>query len=256
MGMKTILVLSPHLDDAVLSLGGTMAEMAQIGRNVVVYNLFCAPYHGPLSPAAQRLHEGWGDPEDITGLRLQEDRQALEVIGAQQIIGDARDLIYRQSVQGDWLYTRMEDIQGDRNPEDNALVSAYFSKLAGMFAKEKFEIYVPLGIGGHIDHILAFDMGVLLHEADYTVKFYEDLPYALREDYLSARINTMKNMRSSIELFPLEMLDRKIEALHFYQSQIDSLFENEENMRDWMRRQALRMSGREDMGGEKVWMLE
>ena len=96
--MKTILVLSPHLDDAVvLSLGGMMAEKVSTGQSVVVYNLFCAPYHGPLSPAAQRLHEGWGDPEDITSLRLEEDRQALEVLGAQQIIGDARDLIYRQS---------------------------------------------------------------------------------------------------------------------------------------------------------------
>ena len=89
--MKTILVLSPHLDDAVLSLGGMMAQKVSSGQSVVVYNLFCAPYHGPLSPAAQRLHEGWGDPEDLAGLRLQEDRQALEVIGAQQIIGDARD---------------------------------------------------------------------------------------------------------------------------------------------------------------------
>ena len=241
--MKTILVLSPHLDDAVLSLGGMMAQKVSSGQSVVVYNLFCAPYHGPLSPAAQRLHEGWGDPEDLAGLRLQEDRQALEVIGAQQIIGDARDLIYRQSVQGTWLYTNMEDIQGERNPEDNALVNTYFNKLSGMFSKDKFDFYTPLGIGGHIDHVLAFDIGVRMHQAGYNVKFYEDLPYALRKDYLSSRINTLKNMRSSVELFPLVMLERKIEALHYYQSQIDSLFENEDNMRDWIRQEALRMSG-------------
>ena len=125
-----------------------------------------------------------------------------------------------------------------------------------MFTKEKFDIYTPLGIGGHIDHVLAFDIGVRMHQAGYNVKFYEDLPYALRKDYLSSRINTLKNMRSSVELFPLEMLERKIEALHYYQSQIDSLFENEDNMRDWIRQEALRMSGRQDMGGEKVWMLE
>ncbi len=253
--MGTILVLSPHLDDAVLSLGGMMAQNAASGQSVVVYNLFCAPYHGPLSPAAQRLHEGWGDPEDITGLRLQEDRQALEVIGAQQIIGDARDLIYRQSLQGVWLYTNMEDIQGERNPEDNALVGTYFKKLSGMFSKDKFDIFAPLGIGGHIDHMLAFDIGVRLHKAGYAVRFYEDLPYAMREDYLHARTDGLTDMQSSVELFPMEMLERKIEALHYYQSQIDSLFANDKNMRDWIRRQALRVSGREDMGGEKVWEL-
>ena len=253
--MKTILVLSPHLDDAVLSLGGMMAHQVSQGRSVVVYNLFCAPYHGPLSPAAQRLHEGWGDPEDITALRLQEDRQALELIGAHQIIGDARDLIYRQSLQGAWLYTNMEDIQGERNPEDNALVNTYFNKLSGMFSKEKFDFYTPLGIGGHIDHMLAFDIGARLHQAGYIVKFYEDLPYALREDYLHARTDNLTDMQSVVELFPLEMLERKIEALHYYQSQIDSLFENEDNMRDWIRQQALRVSGRADMGGEKIWAL-
>ena len=253
--MKTILVLSPHLDDAVLSLGGMMAHKVSIGQSVVVYNLFCAPYHGPLSPAAQRLHEGWGDPEDITALRLEEDRQSLEVIGAHQIIGDARDLIYRQSLQGSWLYTNMEDIQGERNPEDNALVGTYYKKLSGMFPKEKFDIYTPLGIGGHIDHMLAFDIGARMQKAGFSVKFYEDLPYAMREDYLHARTDTLTDMQSSLELFPLEMLARKVEALHYYQSQIEALFENEDNMREWMRRQALRMSGRADMGGEKVWEI-
>jgi len=255
MDMKTILVLSPHLDDAVLSLGGMMAHKVSQGQSVVVYNLFCAPYHGPLSPAAQRLHEGWGDPEDITALRLHEDRQALEVIGAHQIIGDARDLIYRQSLQGAWLYSNMEDIQGERNPEDDALVGTYSNKLSGMFTRDKFDIYTPLCIGGHIDHMLVFDIGVRLHKGGYAVRFYEDLPYAMREDYLSARISVLHDMQSSLELFPLEMLARKIEALHYYQSQIDALFENEDNMREWIRQQALRMSGREDLGGEKVWEL-
>jgi LmbE family N-acetylglucosaminyl deacetylase len=254
--MKTIVVLSPHLDDAVLSLGGMMAQKVQDGRSVIAFNLFCAPYHGPLSPAAQRLHEGWGDPEDITGLRLEEDRRALEVIGAQQIIGDARDLIYRQSVQGDWLYTSMDDIQGERNPADNEWVSSYFTKLSNMFAKEKFDFYAPLGVGGHIDHMLAFDIGTLLHNAGYTVKFYEDLPYAMREDYLKARVGSIQGMHSEIELFDLKQLDKKLQALHAYQSQIDSLFESEDNMRSWIPQWAKRMSGREDLGGERVWIYD
>ena len=150
----------------------------------------------------------------------------------------------------------MEDIQGERNPEDNALVNTYFTKLSNMFSKEKFEFYTPLGIGGHIDHMLAFDIGVRMHQAGCAVKFYEDLPYAMREDYFSARIENLENMRSNVELFSLGMLERKIKALHCYQSQIASLFENEENMREWIRQYALRMSGREDMGGEKIWTLD
>jgi hypothetical protein len=58
-----------------------------------------------------------GNPEDITGRRMEEDQQALAVIGAEGIYGDIRDLIYRQNFCGDWLYTDMADIQGRRNPK-------------------------------------------------------------------------------------------------------------------------------------------
>ena len=114
--MKTILVLSPHLDDAVLSCGGWMAQAVEAGERVLVYNLFCAHYRGPLSPAARELHTSWGDPEDITALRIAEDRKALGVIGAGTIYGDVRDLIYRQDTRGKWLYTDMDDIMGAAQP--------------------------------------------------------------------------------------------------------------------------------------------
>jgi LmbE family N-acetylglucosaminyl deacetylase len=251
--MKTKLVLSPHLDDAVLSVGGSMAEAAGNGKCVIVFNLFCAPYHGSLSPAAQSLHASWGNPIDITGLRLEEDHRALALIGAEQVIGDVRDLIYRQSALGEWLYANMEDIQGERNIEDNPLVEKYVAKISDLFPQNEFDVSAPLGIGGHIDHMLAYDIGVQLRQAGYGVKFYEDLPYALREDWLNDRLNKLENMTPEIEFFSLQNLKKKIEALGFYHSQIPSLFENEENMRDWLTRQAFKMSGREDKGGEKVW---
>jgi len=251
--MKTILILSPHLDDAALSCGGWMAAAAAAGGQVTVFNLFCAPYKGPLSPAARELHASWGDPVDISGLRLAEDRQALGMLGAQGMYGDARDLIYRQDAQGAWLYAHMADLQGRRHPADDALVRHYFEIITRQFNKDAVEVYAPLGIGGHIDHLLAFDIGAGLQQAGYAVWFYEDLPYALREDWLEARMKSITGMAASVKLFSLENLETKIAALHAYASQIAALFQNEANMREWMSAQALRMSGREDMGGEKVW---
>jgi LmbE family N-acetylglucosaminyl deacetylase len=254
--MKKILVLSPHLDDAVLSCGGWMAQAAQAGERVLVYNLFCAHYQGPLSPAARELHASWGNPADITALRAAEDRQALAALGVEGIYGDARDLIYRQDTCGEWLYPNMADIMGRRNPQDDALVGHYFEKVTALFSVKEVEIYAPLGIGGHIDHLLAFDLGMRLQESGFTVHFYEDLPYALHADWLEKRMEAISGGEAWVKLFTLENLEKKMIALGAYASQIPSLFEDEWKMRESLTAQALRMSGRQDMGGEKVWRIK
>lgn len=254
--MKTILVLSPHLDDAILSCGGWMAQAVEAGGQVTVYNLFCARYQGPLSPAALELHASWGNPADITALRAAEDQQALSVIGAEGMYSDVRDLIYRQDADGEWLYPAMNDIMGLRNPLDDALVEHYFEKVTTLFSVEEVEIYAPLGIGGHIDHLLAFDTGMRLQERGYAVRFYEDLPYALNADWLEKRLETVSREEAQVKLFSLENLEKKLKALGAYASQIPSLFGDESKMRESLTAQAVRMSGRMVMGGEKVWRIE
>ena len=206
--MKTILVLSPHLDDAVLSCGGWMAQTVEGGERVRVYNLFCAHYRGPLSPAASELHTSWGNPADITALRVAEDRRALAALGAGAIYGDVRDLIYRQDASGAWLYPAMDDIMGTRKPQDDVLVGHYIEKVTKLFTKEEVEIYAPLGIGGHIDHLLAFDLGMRLQESGYTMRFYEDLPYALHADWLAARMEAISGGEVQVRLFLLENLEK------------------------------------------------
>jgi LmbE family N-acetylglucosaminyl deacetylase len=221
----------------------------------LVYNLFCAHYRGPLSPAARELHASWEDPEDITALRVAEDRQALGVIGAGAIYGDMRDLIYRQDARGKWLYTDMGDIMGRRNPEDDALVEQSFEKVTAMFSTDEVDIYAPMSIGEHIDHGLAFDTGMRLQAGGYRVNFYEDLPYALHVDWLEKRLNSISGKEAQVMLFSLKNLERKLTALHAYASQIAALFGDEVQMRESLTAQALQASGRMDMGGEKVWRI-
>jgi len=247
--------LSPHLDDAVLSCGGFIAESVKKGNHVIVFNLFCAPYQGPLSPLAQELHASWGNPEDITALRLEEDRQALELLGADRIIGDVPDLIYRQNEAGEWLYQNMADIQGRRNPCDDSLVDHYSEKIRLFFQPQLTYIYAPLGIGAHIDHLIAYDIGVKLSRSGYVVEFYEDLPYALREDWRQQRLAEIEGMHAYPEYFFLQILRIKIEAIRCYASQIKALFENEQNMKNWIVSQAQKLSNNEDKGAERFWQI-
>ena len=251
--MGNVLILSPHLDDAALSCGGFMSQAVANGEPMQVYTLFCAPYQGPLSPSARELHASWGNPPDICTLRLQEDREALAVLGAQGLYGEVRDLIYRQDEQGKWLYEQMQAIQGQRHPQDNELVNYYMEDIMDQWPREGWKVFAPLGIGAHIDHQIAFEIGMGLVKEGYEVAFYEDLPYALREDWLQARLADCEDLRPEVRLFSLESLNRKILALRCYASQIPQLFGGEDTMEEWLKGQAYKMSQEEALGGEKVW---
>ncbi len=230
-----------------------MAAAVEKGIEVVVYNLLCAPYNGPLSPAARELHIRWGDPGDITGLRLDEDAKALSHLGVQRMMGDQHDLIYRIDRHGEWLYPNMEDIMGERNGADEALVDHYLEKIRGLFEPDKVKVYAPLGIGGHIDHQITFDIGNKLLRVGFDVAFYEDLPYALKTEWRVTRLGELEGIVSGVELFSLDCLEEKLAALEFYASQITELFEDVENMRTWLTEWALKMSGRADRGGEMIY---
>ncbi len=256
MDENKILVLSPHLDDAVLSCGGFIAERIENGKHVIVFNLFCAPYQGPLSPLAQELHASWGNHENIATLRLEEDRRALELLGADRIIGDVPDLIYRKNDAGKWLYQNMVDIQGMRNPCDDHLVDQYFRKINLSFPPQSTCVCAPLGIGAHIDHLIAYDIGVKLARSGYMVEFYEDLPYALRKEWLQERLFQIEGMKTKLHFFSLSNLRKKVIALRFYASQIVALFTDENKMEEYLTAQALQLSGQAELGAEKFWRFD
>ena len=78
-----IIFLSPHLDDAVLSCGGMIYQLAQAGQAVQVITIFAGdPPPGLLSPFAQSLHDRW---QAGSVARRSEDIEALTLLGAEAI---------------------------------------------------------------------------------------------------------------------------------------------------------------------------
>jgi LmbE family N-acetylglucosaminyl deacetylase len=79
--MAPIVVLSPHSDDGVLSLGASMARWARSGRRVELWTVFA------LDPESSAKTEGWDEragfrTEGEAALaRREEDRRACTVLG-------------------------------------------------------------------------------------------------------------------------------------------------------------------------------
>src|SRR6188768_1919918 len=115
------LILSPHPDDAVLSCGGMMHALAQRGETVEVLTLMAgdAPPSLPYSPIVEEVHARWGLGANPFPARRDEDREAIESLGAHVIFWKWRDDIYRTDTSGNLLYPDVNAIFGDIHPHDS-----------------------------------------------------------------------------------------------------------------------------------------
>ena len=81
---STALAISPHLDDAVFSCGGTLATLASSGWRVVVATLFTQSVMNPAGFAlACQLDKGLDASVDYMALRRAEDADACARLGVE-----------------------------------------------------------------------------------------------------------------------------------------------------------------------------
>jgi hypothetical protein len=86
-------------------------------------------------------------------------------------------------------------------------------------------LYAPLAIGNHVDHLLAFQAGLLLASRGFDVWFYEDLPYALIEGRFDERMERIDSPLAGAGLVDvLPVWDTKIDAIMAYPSQLAVIF--------------------------------
>lgn len=171
------IVVSPHLDDAVYSLAGTILAEQEAGRRVLVVTVFG---HG-----RDRAPRGDG-PYDDYATREQEDRDAMQALDVDYVWLNLPELIFRRPS----LRERIAELVPHASLRDHRALVATEDALVDLVeahATEVARIYLPLGIGAHPDHRLVFEAG--RHAlADRELRYYEDVPYALHEPLVRARL--------------------------------------------------------------------
>ncbi len=245
--------LSPHLDDAVFSLGSTLARLSKEGRSVHMVTVFAGPPApaAPLHSLAKQLHELWGLGDDPVGERRQEDLEAAAVLGAQATHWDFIEALYRTGSVERPLYPDLSSLRQAPHRADAQLVenlSVALERLASDLDEEA-HFFAPLAIGAHVDHVL------LRAAAERTLPpsrlwLFEDLPYAFNR---RVRKRGLPRRRTSEDvLLPISArdLERKCEAACCYRSQIAPA---------WPDRAALEREFRDfaakSGGGERVWTV-
>jgi LmbE family N-acetylglucosaminyl deacetylase len=149
-----VVVLSPHLDDAVLSAWSVLARK----RAVHVVNVCTGlPPNGLLAPWDRMTGASSSRARMLE--RLAEDRVALERAGCRDTALDFPEAQYRQGAL-----------------DSGALRAALEGVLDGAA-----EAWAPAGIGGHEDHVQIRNAALALwRHGGPAPKLYAELPYAVR----------------------------------------------------------------------------
>jgi hypothetical protein len=215
------LYLSPHYDDICYSLGNHVAWRGR-GKMLVVFSrsdyifnarhIEAAGFNG-LDQEAKIAH--------ATAVRRGEDQRFAAEVGLTVTYCGFDEAPVRGNESNDARFARQD------TPHFAAAIMERIRALAGRNNGSRPSLYCPLGIGGHVDHLVVRDT-VLANLAEllelYTPHFYEDLPYASnhaqRRAGLRDFIGRLGSARPRRLMLPIDDFVHKTALVEIYSSQI------------------------------------
>lgn len=168
--MKTLLAVSPHLDDAVFSAGGFLWTVARASWRVVIATVFTGNADRPSGFAlACQLNKGLPADVDYMALRRAEDVEACGLLGAEYRHLPLLEAPHRG-------YDNAPALFGSRLRADNVLGPAS-QAIADLIRELRPDcILGPLAIGNHVDHHLVREV-LTSANACNRLWSWEDWPY-------------------------------------------------------------------------------
>lgn len=206
------------------------------------------------------------DAGDAMARRRLEDERYAAFSEVSFVWLDLPDAVFR-GYEGD------EQLLGTPRADDPAPVDILRREIARL---DPSRVYLPMGIGGHVDHQLTRDAGLALLAdgrkwvmpgPDWTgrIVLYEDFPYAWWEGFGTLNDlpeGTLAAMPAGVSLAAeyadiSDTVERKIRGIALYESQMERLFDGQKAMADAVRSFAARTGENGAVPGglaERYWV--
>jgi LmbE family N-acetylglucosaminyl deacetylase len=201
---------------------------------------------------------------DLMARRRLEDERFAYFAEASIVFLDLPDAVFR-GYEGD------EQLLGTPREDDTHPFEILRREIDRL---EPQQVYLPLGVGGHVDHQLLRQGGIELLRTpvrwvmpgpDYAgmVVFYEDFPYAWWNDFRTLDQlgpDALAGLPPDVSVFPTfadigDQLERKVTGITIYESQMERLFDDTRSMADAVRSYGAALGVLGDAGGpaERYW---
>jgi len=180
-----LVVIEPHMDDAVLSAGGCLLHRRGRCRTTILSAVKWSNHTSYL-----RLKRNFLNVGEVTDLRLEESALVARLLGAEH-----RCLVWTEAPLRLWPAERWSVATVEKyneipraftglfpNPKDVSLLAEQLAQELTALAPD--ELWIPMGLGDHVDHRTTRNACLLmLAEArgrfsGLPVFMYEDVPYA------------------------------------------------------------------------------
>lgn len=173
--MPAVLALSPHLDDAAFSCGGTLAVLARAGWHVTMATVFTGSVADPRGFAlACQTDKGLGPEIDYMALRRDEDVDAARALG----IAAPRHLPFREAPHRG--YASAPELFAELRADDG-IVPDLVRAFGELMAETRPDlILAPQAVGGHVDHVQVV-RALAAIAPDVPILWWRDFPYTVRD---------------------------------------------------------------------------
>lgn len=229
-GRRRVLVIEPHSDDAVLSVGGTMwlrratceFTIATIGSRSNFTSYYAAP------------DRGFFEVDRITSLRGAEGALVARLLGG-RCISLGRSEVTLRYRDGDWSpdwfrrHRVSVSVSTIRSYGDAELRDWTVAVRRLLREVQTEEVWMPIGVGTHCDHQLTRDACISAVQQEpalikgRTVRLYQEVPYAAQKPaYTASLVNALVRagaMLVSETVCVDDVFDQKLRLVSIYASQ-------------------------------------
>lgn len=201
--LRKITVLSPHLDDAVLSCADYCLSKQRDGWTIHVISIFSKMDNNSF----------------LEKRRKKEDKSAMNMLNFSFQYLDLYEAMYRSSI-GKQLYPKQSYLNETIHEKDKVILQVLNKKLTNLDSEQT--LMVPIGLGGHVDHILT-RTSVETNFPSKQLIYYLDQPYALHlKNWRKSYAQVLRTLPAKVSFFTQSK--QKNQALSCYKSQLKSLF--------------------------------
>ncbi|MGL6071835.1 PIG-L deacetylase family protein, partial [Craterilacuibacter sp.] len=233
---RAVLVIEPHMDDAAFSVGGLMWSRRMDCHFTILSMVGISNYTEGLGFTPPQLH----GKDEVTALRKAESALMARCIGGEHEVLSMTDspLRYPHTLshdawQPDWFTRHAAAISALVNHHaDEAEQTQLELFIEAALGRLRFEeLWLPLGLGGHVDHELTRNAWLNVLQRKHlkcTVYFYSDVPYVNRAAAHQTQILAALNRQHGKTISNRHVIDEAMEGKRRLSAIYRSQFQPEE----------------------------